>query len=218
MPHVNEEAVAYDNILKGEKSPTEKEEGKPVSEVLNESPEARKHAPQVVKDAASAESKTSIKEDVPSASTNLDKFAPKNDDVLQHLVGLIMRHGKKSQAQTRIQDTLSLLGRRSASAGQDPLLLLKDAIERVSPLMKLIQRKQGSKNIPVPIPLTEKGSRRRAVTWILDSASKRPSKSFSERFAQELGAVLDGTSSAFSKQLAVHKVALANRANAAIKS
>ncbi|ORY77319.1 ribosomal protein S7 domain-containing protein, partial [Protomyces lactucae-debilis] len=139
------------------------------------------------------------------------------DEVLQHLVGLTMRHGKKSQAQSRIQETLNLLRKRAAVAGQDPLRLMKEAIERVSPLMKLIQRKQGSKNIPVPIPLTQKGSRRRAVTWVLESAAKRTSKSFAERFAQELGAVLDGTSSAFQKQLAVHKLALASRANAAIK-
>lgn len=84
--------------------------------------------------------------------------------------------------------------------------------------MMQIQRKQGSKNVPVPIPLSEKGRRRRAINWILEASQKRTSeKSFSARFAQELAAVLDGTSGAFAKKDAVHKLALANRANASVK-
>lgn len=81
-----------------------------------------------------------------------------------------------------------------------------------------IQRKQGSKNIPVPIPLNEKGRRRRAINWILEASDKRTSeRSFSARFAQELAAVLDGTSAAYQKKDALHKLALANRANASVK-
>lgn len=72
--------------------------------------------------------------------------------------------------------------------------------------------------MPVPIPLSEKGRRRRAINWILEASQKRAGeKSFSARFAQELAAVLDGTSTAYQKKDAVHRMALANRANASVK-
>lgn len=72
--------------------------------------------------------------------------------------------------------------------------------------------------MPVPIPLSEKGRRRRAINWILEASQKRTGeKSFSARFAQELAAVLDGTSAAFQKKDAIHRLALVNRANASVK-
>ena len=248
MPHVNEEVVAYDNILGGSKSPTEQDEGVPVGEILKKDPEALKNAPKVVKEGLEKNEKQqelgdNVEGDATGASTNLNMVGverptasqvrlpyalPESDPVLSHLVGLIMKHGKKSQAQTRIQDTLTILQRAAVTATSstvdagkaafgDPLSALKEAIEKVSPLVKLIQRKQGSKNVPVPIPLNEKGRRRRAIQWMLESADKRSDRSFAARFAQEIAAVLDGTSSAFQKKDAVHRLALVNRANAAIK-
>ena len=69
--------------------------------------------------------------------------------------------------------------------------------------------------MPVPIPLSEKGRRRRAINWILEASDKRTGeKSFSVRFAQEIASVLDGTSSAYQKKDALHKLALTNRSNA----
>lgn len=252
MPHVNEEVVAYDNILGGQKSPTEQEEGVPVADVLRQDPEALKKAPKVVREGLEKNAKQeslgeNVEGDATGASTNLNSVAhagtarltasqvrlpyalPESDPVLSHLVGLIMKHGKKSQAQSRIQETLSILQRAAvtataqaaADAGKaafgDPLAAMKEAIEKVSPLVKLIQRKQGSKNVPVPIPLNEKGRRRRAIQWMLESADKRSDRSFAARFAQEIAAVLDGTSSAFQKKDAVHRLALVNRANASVK-
>ena len=49
----------------------------------------------------------------------------------------------------------------------------------------------------------------------MDASDKRTSeKSFSVRFAQEIGSVLDGSSSAYQRRDAVHRLALVNRANA----
>lgn len=136
MPHVNEEAVAYDNILGNKKSPTETEEAVPVQEILEKSSTGMKNAPKVVRDGQ--ESSESANGDATGASTNL-KFKyelPGSDAVLTHLVGIIMKDGKKSQAQSRIQGTLELLQRATQT---DPLQSLKEAIERVSPLMKMVR-------------------------------------------------------------------------------
>lgn len=139
MPHVNEEAVAYDNILKGEKSPTESEEGVSVQDVLQKSETGMKNAPKVIKEGQAADpANESADGDATGASTNV-KFKytlPGSDTVLRHLVGLVMKDGKKSQAQTRIQRSLELLQRTTQ---RDPLECLKEALERVSPMMKMVR-------------------------------------------------------------------------------
>lgn len=139
MPHVNEEAVAYDNILGGSKSPTESDEGVPVQEILQKSETGMKNAPKVIREGQAEErSGESTEQDATGASTNL-KFKyelPGSDSVLTHLIGVIMKDGKKSQAQSRIQGTLELLQRATQ---KDPLTSLKEAIERVSPLMKMVR-------------------------------------------------------------------------------
>lgn len=139
MPHVNEEAVAYDNILKGEQSPTESDEAVSVQDVLRKSETGMKHAPKVVKEGLTPNpTNESTNGDATGASTNL-KFKyelPGSDSVLTHLVGVVMKDGKKSQAQTRIQGALELLQRATQ---KDPLACLKEALERVSPLMKMVR-------------------------------------------------------------------------------
>lgn len=138
MPHVNEEVVAYDNILGGQKSPTEAEETVPVQDILNETPEGRKSAPKAMKDGIKLDENVQ-EEDATNASTSMKiKYElPGSDSVLTHLVGVLMKDGKKSQAQSRIQASLELLQRATQ---KDPLASLKDAIERVSPLMKMVRQ------------------------------------------------------------------------------
>ena len=138
MPHVNEEAVAYDNILGGEKSPTESDETVPVQEILQKSETGMQNAPKVIKERSAGEAAEPVGGDATGASTNLNfKYElPGSDSVLTHLVGIVMKDGKKSQAQSRIQVTLELLQRATQ---RDPLASLKEAIERVSPLMKMVR-------------------------------------------------------------------------------
>ncbi|BFZ57119.1 hypothetical protein PYCC9005_004169 [Savitreella phatthalungensis] len=238
MPHVNEEAVAYDNVIKGVKSPTEEEEGISVGELLKDDPSA----PKVIKEGLKSNPKSGstgastrrefstssrvlsalepVTERLTASQIQLPYNLPDSDPVLKHLIGLTMKHGKKAQATRRVQDTLNILQRNGVGSVPftDPVHALKDAIDQCSPLVKLIQRKVGSKNVPVPIPLNEKGRRRKAITWILESADKRSDKRFPVRFAQEISAVLDGTSQVFQKKEAVHKMALLNRANAQVKA
>lgn len=139
MPHVNEEAVAYDNILGGQKSPTESEETVPVQDILKKSETGMKNAPKVIREGRDEDpAQQGTGEDATGASSNL-KFKyelPGSDSVLTHLVGVIMKDGKKSQAQSRIQGTLELLQRATQ---RDALSSLKEAIERVSPLMKMVR-------------------------------------------------------------------------------
>lgn len=77
---------------------------------------------------------------------------------------------------------------------EDPILLLKTAIQKSSPLLKIVSTKRGSKSIQTPVPINEHKRNRIAIKWIINAADKRKG-SLESRIAEEINAVIDGTSS-----------------------
>ena len=137
-----------------------------------------------------------------------------NNELVNQLVNTIMRDGKKARAQRLVGDSMKWLQKKDNVT--DPYEMLYDAIDNTSPLLKLTTTKKGSKAIHVPTPLRLRQRRRRAIVWMLESATKRPEKTFEERFATEVYEVIQGTSPALQKKAQIHKQALANRANAQV--
>ena len=72
--------------------------------------------------------------------------------------------------------------------------------------------------LPVPIPLSLRRRRWEAIHWILDAAGKRRSRGsgknmFAMKVADEIVSVVEGRSGAWQKRDALHKLAVAARAN-----
>lgn len=164
-------------------------------------------------EAATAES-VSIdqSEAVLESATGESEFLRQNPIVSQ-LVNTIMRDGKKARAQRLVSDALQDIRLKTNT---DPLVVLAEAVESASPILKLTSAKKGSKVIHVPTALRERQRRRKAIVWILEGAEKRPEKTFEARLSGEILAVINGASSALTKKNSLHKLALANRANAQV--
>jgi small subunit ribosomal protein S7 len=87
----------------------------------------------------------------------------------------------------------------------NPILYLTLAIDSVAPLMR-IRSQRGAAGGGV------------AIDWILAAASKRRNMgsgkgSFAQRIAQELVAVIQGSSGIWDRRNAIHKLGVAARAN-----
>lgn len=135
--------------------------------------------------------------------------------ILSQLVNTIMKDGKKARAQRFVADALLEIRSRTQS---DPYHVILDALELSSPILKLTAIKKGSKVLQVPTPMTERQRRRKAIVWILEASDKRKGeKQFKDRLASEFLAVVNGNSGALAKKNQLHKMALANRANASLK-
>ncbi|KAG0359314.1 hypothetical protein BGZ54_009992 [Gamsiella multidivaricata] len=138
-----------------------------------------------------------------------------NNPILKQLVNTIMKDGKKARAERFVADALLEIRTRTQS---DPYLVVLDALELASPILKLTAIKKGSKVLQVPSPMTERQRRRKAIVWILEASDKRRGeKKFKDRLASEFLAVVNGNSGALAKKNQLHKMALANRANASLK-
>lgn len=142
--------------------------------------------------------------------TEAMRTSMRDDPLLSQFVNTIMKDGKKARAQSYVAKALLEVRSRTHS---DPYAILVNAIERCSPLLRLVSTRKGSKNVPVPFPLNERQRRRYAITWILKAAEKRSERRLPMRLASELIAVSQGQSSAIDNRQRVHKEALAARAN-----
>lgn len=72
--------------------------------------------------------------------------------------------------------------------------------------------------LQIPVPLGKRQRRRAAIEWIITAASKRRNvgsgkNSLAQRIAQELIAVVQGTSGCWERRNAIHKLGVSARAN-----
>ncbi|EOD50183.1 putative 30s ribosomal protein s7 protein [Neofusicoccum parvum UCRNP2] len=164
------------------------------------------------------------------------------DPVVQQVTNLLMQHGKKSVAQRNMALILNHLRTspppainpaRPLISGApppshlplNPVLYLTLAIDSIAPLLRIRSQRGaagGGMALQIPVPLGLQQRRRKAVEWILEAASKRRNTGsgkggFAMRFANELVAVVQGTSSIWAKRDGVHKIAVAARANLIVK-
>lgn len=162
----------------------------------------------------------------------------RHDPVVDQVTNLLMRHGKKSVAERAMAQILQHLRTspipninpsRPLLPGApppshlplNPVLYLTLAIDSVAPLMRIRSQRGaagGGVALQIPVPLGQRQRRRAAIQWILAAASKRRNVgsgkgSFAQRIAQELIAVVQGTSGIWDRRNAIHKLGVAARAN-----
>ncbi|KAL8674729.1 MAG: hypothetical protein Q9168_000887 [Polycauliona sp. 1 TL-2023] len=162
------------------------------------------------------------------------RYAP----IVKQVTNLLMRDGKLSVAQRNMAMVLNHL--RTASPPTvnpdrpllpgsppashlplNPILYLTLAIDSVAPLLRIRAQKGmagGGVALQMPVPLALRQRRRQAVMWILDSASKKPSRGsgrggFAQKVAEEVIAIVEGRSGVWDRRGGVHKLAVSARAN-----
>ena len=103
----------------------------------------------------------------------------------------------------------------------NPVLYLTLVIDSVAPLLRFRSQKGaagGGQSLQIPVPLGIRQRRRRALIWLFDAASKRPTEgsgrgSFARKVAKEIIAIAEGRSGLWERRIGIHKLAVAARAN-----
>jgi small subunit ribosomal protein S7 len=138
----------------------------------------------------------------------------KIDPTLEAFVNNLMKDGKKASATRHVLGMMEYL---SQALHADPLPALLSAVRSAGPLVRMQSRKNGGKNIAVPIALGPDQSRRRGIIAIIEASKKRSDKRLSVRMAREVIAVLEGSSSTLARKEEIHRVAMVNRSNASVR-
>ncbi|TFK95733.1 ribosomal protein S7 domain-containing protein [Pterulicium gracile] len=160
-----------------------------------------------------------------AASTILN-IPPASDPLLALLVSILTTHGHRARAASMVSMALHHI---HAFTRAPPLPILRAAVLRVSPAIKLQNIKQSTKRIVIPIALSERQRVKRGVKALVDASALKAGEQWSIRFAREVvgvvawegygvvqeeGAKKDGSiPGVLDAKKRLHEEAMANRAN-----
>ncbi|MEX0827114.1 MAG: 30S ribosomal protein S7 [Acidimicrobiia bacterium] len=129
--------------------------------------------------------------------------------LVSQLINKVLWKGKKHLARKVVYDALELVEKR---AGQDPITVLKKAIDNVRPAVEVKSRRVGGSAYQVPMEVKPRRGNTLAVRWLVDYARKRRENSMSERLANEILDASTRQGAAFKRREDIHKMAESNKA------
>lgn len=132
-----------------------------------------------------------------------------NSDMASRIVNKIMTRGKKSVAENIFYKAMELIEQRT---GEDPVKILKQALDNVKPMVETKSRRVGGSTYQVPVEVNPRRRTSLGIRWIVDYSRGRGEKTMAERFAGEVVEAAGNRGSAVRKKEDVHRMADANKA------
>ncbi len=136
------------------------------------------------------------------------------EKLVSRFVGILMRKGKRSIAESICYGAFGLIQKKS---GSDPVKVFKAAMEHVKPAVEVKSRRVGGASYQVPIEVRPGRRVSLALRWIMQQAHKRAGKSMEEKLAAELLDASNNTGGAVKKREDTHRMAEANKAFSAYR-
>ncbi|KAJ8093262.1 hypothetical protein PM082_020748 [Marasmius tenuissimus] len=145
----------------------------------------------------------------------LMNIPPQEDPLLHFMTSRLMHHGERAKASRHISQMLLHI---HAWTRAPPLPIVRQAMFKLSPAVRVIGHKHATKMIYKPVPLSEKQGIWYAMQWLIEATqkSRQGGPTIAERLAREIIMVIKGESETLKKKELFHKTALMNRGNIAI--
>ncbi len=135
---------------------------------------------------------------------------PIYDSVLvTQLVNKILLAGKRSKAERIVYDALDLCRDRT---GQDPVVVLKRAVDNARPHLEVKSRRVGGATYQVPVEVAPRRGTVLSMRWLVNFSRQRREKSMPHRLAGELLDASNGVGASVKRRDDTHKMADANKA------
>jgi len=137
--------------------------------------------------------------------------------LVHRLINKVMRNGKKTVAQKQVYKTLENLvdKKEGIKDKDDPLEILKRALENIKPKMEVRPRRIGGASYQVPMPVKTDRREALALRWLVKAAQSRSNKEYHEfwqKLAAEIKDAYNNTGNAVKKKEDTHRMAEANKA------
>jgi len=129
--------------------------------------------------------------------------------LVAQVINKVLLDGKKNVARSVVYGGLEIVERRS---GQDPVLVLKRAVDNIKPHVEVRSRRVGGSSYQVPVEVSPRRSNSLAIRWLVGFARKRKESKMSERLANEILDASNNTGSAVKRKEDIHKMAESNKA------
>jgi small subunit ribosomal protein S7 len=125
-------------------------------------------------------------------------------------VNCMMQRGKKSIAEWIFYGAMDTVRDKTKD---DPMKVLKKAVDNVKPLLEVKSRRVGGATYQVPVEVNPSRRQSLAIRWILSYAAQRASeKQMLGKLANEILDAANNRGAAVKKKEDTHKMAEANKA------
>ncbi len=132
------------------------------------------------------------------------------DLVVAKFINRMIYRGQKATAQRLFYGALDEL--KGKVAGEEPIGVLKKAIENTKPSIEVRSRRVGGATYQVPVDVRPSRRLALAMRWLVEFSRDRGEKDFSKRLAAEIMDAFNNRGNAIKKKEDVHRMAEANKA------
>jgi small subunit ribosomal protein S7 len=129
--------------------------------------------------------------------------------VVSQLVNKILVKGKKGLAERIVYGALEGVASKS---GQEPVMVLKKALDNVRPTLEVRSRRVGGSTYQVPVEVKPHRANTLALRWLSSYAKDRREKTMTERLMNEILDASNGLGAAVKRREDTHKMAESNKA------
>lgn len=129
--------------------------------------------------------------------------------VVSQLINKILKDGKKSMAESIVYAALE---GTNAKTGEEPVTLLKKALDNVRPTVEVRSRRVGGSTYQVPVEVKSHRANTLAMRWLVKYAQDRREKTMTQRLMNEILDASNGLGAAVKRREDTHKMAEANKA------
>ena len=132
------------------------------------------------------------------------------DIVVAKFINKMMIQGKKAVAQKLFYGALEELNGKVQ--GEEPIAVLKKALENCKPALEVRSRRVGGATYQVPVDVRPSRRLALAMRWLIEYSRARGEKDFAKRLAGEVLDAYNNRGNAIKKREDVHKMAEASKA------
>lgn len=142
---------------------------------------------------------------------NIGKDLRFNSLIVQKLINMIMKRGKKDIARRIVYDAFDVLADRFG--GDDKgYQVFEKALDQIRPVVEVKSRRVGGGVYQIPIEVRPRRAVALSLRWLISSAAARNDKKMGLRLATEIIEASQSRGNAFKKKTDIHRMAEANRA------
>ena len=129
--------------------------------------------------------------------------------LVTQFVNKILQRGKRSTAERIMYDALALVQEKT---GDDPVTVLKRAVDNVRPQLEVRSRRVGGATYQVPVEVRPRRATTLSIRWMVSFSRDRRERTMAERMANEILDASNGIGASCKRREDLQKMAEANKA------
>jgi len=132
-----------------------------------------------------------------------------NEKIISKFVNCLMFDGKKSVAENILYKSLDQVAEKMKD---DPVKILKKALNNIKPSLEVRSRRVGGANYQVPVEVRPERRTALAIRWLIIASRERNERGMIKKLTGEILDAQDNKGASIKKKDDTHKMAEANKA------